>query len=162
MKYRRMPIEEESPEEFGYDRIRYNLSESSVATARSPTSASSCGDLLLFYGDHLGDSATCAALSRGAGRRRCRPTTCSSRPAPPPRSSSSPPRCSDQGDHLVVVRPNYATNIETPRAIGADVSFLDLRFEDGFRVDLEKLGPRSAPAHEATSASPARTTRPAR
>ena len=25
-----MPIEEESPEQFGYDRIRYNLSESSV------------------------------------------------------------------------------------------------------------------------------------
>ena len=30
MKYRRMPIEEESPEQFGYDRIRYNLTESSV------------------------------------------------------------------------------------------------------------------------------------
>jgi len=31
MKYVRMPIEVESPEEFGYGRIRYNLSESSVA-----------------------------------------------------------------------------------------------------------------------------------
>ena len=30
MKYERMPIEVESPEEFGYDRIKYNLSESSV------------------------------------------------------------------------------------------------------------------------------------
>jgi hypothetical protein len=31
MKYVRMPIEVESPEEIGYDQIRYNLSESSVA-----------------------------------------------------------------------------------------------------------------------------------
>ena len=45
----------------------------------------------------------------------------------------------DKGDHLVVIRPNYATNIETPRAIEADISFLDLTFEDGFRIDPEKL-----------------------
>ena len=31
MNYTRMVIEKESPEEYGYDRIRYNLSESSVA-----------------------------------------------------------------------------------------------------------------------------------
>ena len=31
MRYARMPIEIESPEEFGYGRIRYNLSASSVA-----------------------------------------------------------------------------------------------------------------------------------
>jgi len=30
VKYVRMPIEVESPEEFGYDRIKFNLSESSV------------------------------------------------------------------------------------------------------------------------------------
>ena len=31
MRYVRMPIEVESPEELGYGRIRYNLSESSIA-----------------------------------------------------------------------------------------------------------------------------------
>ena len=31
MRYRRMPIEVESPEQLGYDRIRNNLAESSVA-----------------------------------------------------------------------------------------------------------------------------------
>ena len=39
----------------------------------------------------------------------------------------------------MVVRTNYATNIETPVAIGAEVDFLDLRFEDGFRLDLDRL-----------------------
>ena len=45
----------------------------------------------------------------------------------------------DKGDHLVVIRPNYATNIETPRAIEADISYLDLTFEEGFRIDPDKL-----------------------
>src|SRR5262249_37132774 len=45
----------------------------------------------------------------------------------------------DAGDHIVVVRPNYATNIETPRALKCDISYLDLDFERGFVLDLEKL-----------------------
>lgn len=39
----------------------------------------------------------------------------------------------------MVVRPNYATNLETPRAIGCSISFMDLAFEQGFRLDLEQL-----------------------
>ncbi len=34
-----------------------------------------------------------------------------------------------------MARPNYATNLETPRAIGAAVRHLDLRYEDGWAVD---------------------------
>jgi aspartate/methionine/tyrosine aminotransferase len=48
-------------------------------------------------------------------------------------------------DHLVVVRPNYATNLETPRAIGCAVSHIDLSFESGFRIDLEKLAASVTP-----------------
>src|SRR6185312_10591620 len=42
-------------------------------------------------------------------------------------------------DHLVVVRPNYATNIETPRAIGCAIGFVDLAFEDGFAIDIDRV-----------------------
>src|SRR5690606_32242927 len=42
-------------------------------------------------------------------------------------------------DHLVVARPNYATNLETPYALGCDVSFLDLTFETGWQVDVDAL-----------------------
>src|SRR4029079_19129269 len=38
------------------------------------------------------------------------------------------------GDHIVVLRPNYATNLETPRAIGADVEYLDLSFDDDWEL----------------------------
>ena len=40
MKYRRMPIEEASPELLGYDQIRYNLAESSVSDRIVATSLS--------------------------------------------------------------------------------------------------------------------------
>ena len=43
------------------------------------------------------------------------------------------------GDHIIVARPNYATNLETPRAIGADISYLDLRHEDGWVVDPDRI-----------------------
>ena len=40
---------------------------------------------------------------------------------------------------MVVAAPNYATNIVTPRAIGADIELLELRFDDGYRLDLDRL-----------------------
>jgi aspartate/methionine/tyrosine aminotransferase len=51
----------------------------------------------------------------------------------------------DPGDHVVVVRTNYATNLETPRAIGADVDIVDLDFDDGWRLDLDRLAARVRP-----------------
>ena len=69
MKYRRMPIEEESPEQFGYDRIRYNLTESSVRDRSLADLGIELGDLLLFYGDHAGNE-TLPRPGRRAERRR--------------------------------------------------------------------------------------------
>jgi aspartate/methionine/tyrosine aminotransferase len=43
------------------------------------------------------------------------------------------------------MRPNYATNLETPRAIGCKVDTLDLSFEDGFRFSIERLSAMVTP-----------------
>ncbi|HLX67520.1 MAG TPA: pyridoxal phosphate-dependent aminotransferase, partial [Puia sp.] len=51
-----------------------------------------------------------------------------------------------KGDELLVVRPNYATNIETPRAIGAAIRFIDLRFEEKFALDIDKIKAALTPA----------------
>jgi aspartate/methionine/tyrosine aminotransferase len=48
----------------------------------------------------------------------------------------------EPGDHAVVVRTNYATNLETPRAIGADLDVVDLHFDDGWRLDVEQVAER--------------------
>src|SRR5436309_5599292 len=73
MRYRRMPIEVESPEQLGYDTITNNLSESSVADRRlsdlgldlALTEGGGLDDLLLCYGDHLGNPALREAIASG-------------------------------------------------------------------------------------------------
>jgi aspartate/methionine/tyrosine aminotransferase len=136
-----MPIEEESPEEFGYDRIRYNLTESSVRDRSLADLGIELRDLLLFYGDHVGNETfrdLVAAQSGGDGSGVSRDDVLVTAGAAQALFIIATSLL-DKGDHLVVIRPNYATNIETPRAIEADISFLDLAFEDGFRIDPEKL-----------------------
>jgi len=141
VKYRRMPIEEESPEQFGYDRIRYNLTESSVRDRSLADLGIEVGDMLLFYGDHIGNEAfreLIAEQSGGAGGGVNHDDVLVTAGAAQALFIIATSLL-EKGDHLVVIRPNYATNIETPRAIEADIGFLDLTFEDGFRIDPEKL-----------------------
>ncbi len=137
MKYARMIIEKESPEEYGYDRIKHNLSESSISDQRLSDLGVSIPDVKLLYGEHRGDpvlrhliadrepglAADHVLMTAGAaGALFLISTTLLS-----------------QQDHLVVVRPNYATNIETPRAIGCDITYIDLKFETGFAIDLAEV-----------------------
>jgi aspartate/methionine/tyrosine aminotransferase len=134
-----MPIEIESPEELGYDTIAHNLSESSAAD-RSLDDLGlelELGGLTLCYGDHLGDPDLRARIAEsGDGLQPDHVLVTPGAAAALFAVSSSQ---LGPGDHAVVVRTNYATNIETPVAIGADVDFLDLRFEDGFHLDLDRL-----------------------
>lgn len=137
MNYVRMPIELESPEQLGYDTIRCNLSESSVADRRLGELNLNLDGILLCYGDHRGApdlreliagqgeglEADDVLVTPGAAGALFVAATSMLRP----------------GDHIVVVRPNYATNIETPRAIGCDISYIDLSFEEGFRLDLGRV-----------------------
>jgi aspartate/methionine/tyrosine aminotransferase len=136
-----MPIEEESPEQLGYARIRFNLTESSVRDRSLADLGIDLGDMLLFYGDHAGADSLrelIAAQSGGAGSG-VSPDDVLVTAGAAQALFIIATSLLDKGDHLVVIRPNYATNIETPRAIEADVSYLELTFEDGFRIDPEKL-----------------------
>lgn len=136
MLYKRMPIEIEAPEGFGYDKIDCNLSESSFTDQRLSDIGINISDLVLLYGDHKGKpelrellaneiklNAEDVLITSGAATALFIIAT----------------SLLDKNDHLVVARPNYATNIETPRAIGARISFLDLKFEDNFDFDINEL-----------------------
>jgi aspartate/methionine/tyrosine aminotransferase len=143
MDYRRMAIEAESPEQFGYDRIRFNLAESSVADTPLRDLGVDLDDLVLMYGDHMGRpglrdriaaagtgvTAEDVLVTPGAAAALFIISTSLLRP----------------GDHLIVARPNYATNLETPRAIGADISYLDLTYEDGWAVDPDRIAAMLTP-----------------
>ncbi len=60
MRYARMLIEQESPEEYGYDLIRYNLSESSIADQR----LSDLGVPCLLRGDDLAHGLRCEGSTK--------------------------------------------------------------------------------------------------
>ncbi len=143
MRYRRMPIEEELPEQLGYGRIRRNLAESSVADASLGDLAAGLEGLVLQYGDHLGLPelrAVIAADVPGAD-----PDDVMVTPGAVAALFILHTSLLEPGDHIVVARPNYATNVETPRAIGADVSYLDLAFEDGWAVDPARIAALMTP-----------------
>ncbi len=137
MKYKRMPIEIESPEQLGYDTIECNLAESSMNDAVFDDLKLNLNDLILCYGHHLGKpelrqliadehnsiSAVDVLITAGAAAALFIVAT----------------SLLDKNDHLIVVRPNYATNIETPRAIGCEISFIELDFSSNFQIDLATI-----------------------
>ena len=137
MNYARMVIEKEAPEEYGYDRIRYNLSESSIADQRLSDIGLKLPDLTLFYGEHRGERALRDLIAeQDAGLSPDHVLVTAGAAGALFIIATS---LLSQADHLVVVRPNYATNIETPKAIGCGISYVDLSFEEGFAIDLEKV-----------------------
>jgi aspartate/methionine/tyrosine aminotransferase len=132
-----MPIEEESPEQLGYGRIRHNLAESSVADAALADLGGDLGGLVLQYGDHLGLPALRELVAAdGVGLA---PDHVLVTPGAVAALFIVHTTLLEAGSHAIVARPNYATNVETPRAVGADVEYLDLAFEDGWVVDPERI-----------------------
>ncbi len=146
-----MPIEVESPEQLGYDTITNNLSESSVADRRlsdlgldlALTPSGGLDDLLLCYGDHLGDPALREAIAAGGAGVRADDVLVTPGAAASLFAVST--SCLEPGDHAVIVRTNYATNLETPRAIGADVDVVDLAYDDAWRLDVGRVAERVRP-----------------
>jgi aspartate/methionine/tyrosine aminotransferase len=145
MRYRRLPIEIESPEELGYDAIANNLSESSF----SDRSLGDYGididpaELLLQYGDHLGAAALREQVASDAGALGPDDVIVTAGAAPALFIVAT--ALLEAGDHALVASPNYATNLETPRVIGADLELLELRFDEGWALDLDRLEERLRP-----------------
>lgn len=137
MRYVRMPIEVESPEEYGYSRIRHNLSESSISDRKLSDFGLTVPDLALQYNDHRGAPGLRAQIVAGERGLAAGDVLITAGAAGALFIISTSLLTRD--DHLVVVRPNYATNLETPRAIGCAIGFVDLTFEDSFRLDVDRL-----------------------
>ena len=137
VKYVRMPIEKESPEQLGYGKIKNNLTETSVRDRNIKDLGITLDDILLPYGDHLGDLKLrkLIAIQSGLTDPDCVIVTSGAASALFIVASS----LLEPGDHMIVMHPNYGTNIATPEAIGADISYLKLDFEGKFKVDFEQL-----------------------
>jgi aspartate/methionine/tyrosine aminotransferase len=139
-----MPIEIESPEQLGYDTITNNLSESSVSDRRMRDLGVDfdVDELLLCYGDHFGDPRLREAIGAIDG---VAPEAVLVTPGAASSLFLAATSILEPSDHALVVRTNYATNLETPRAIGADLEPFDLRYDDAWSLDVERLRARVRP-----------------
>lgn len=138
MHFRRMPIEIESPEQMGYDTIRNNLSESSYTDTLLRDAGIDTGlyDLLLAYGSHAGHEGLRQLIVNNTPLKKDDVLLTIGAAGALFIIATS---LLEKDDELVVVRPNYATNLETPRAIGATLKYIDLRFEEDFALDLDQV-----------------------
>jgi aspartate/methionine/tyrosine aminotransferase len=137
VKYVRMPIEKESPEQLGYDKIKYNLTESSVRDRSLKDLNMDVNDILLCYGDHVGNPGLREIISAENGNLN--PENVLVTAGASAALFIVATSLLKNGDHMVVVRPNYATNIEIPKAIGCDITYLDLSFDNEFRINLNEF-----------------------
>ncbi len=145
MRYRRMRIEVESPEQLGYTTIRHNLAESSfsdMALADFGVDAD-LGRLVLPYGDHLGAERLRELIAvNGPGLSPSDVLVTAGAAAALFIIATS---LLQEGAHALVCAPNYATNLETPRAIAADLETLELRFENRWHLDVDEIAARLRP-----------------
>ncbi len=139
-----MPIEVESPEEYGYGKIRFNLSESSVADHSISSLGLTIPDLTLLYNGHRGSDRLRELIVAGEAGVSADDVLVTSGAAGALFIAAT--TILGPNDHLVVVRPNYATNLETPRAIGCKQTEIDLSFDDGFALDPERVKAAITPA----------------
>lgn len=142
MDYRRTPIEIESPEQLGYSTIENNLAESSFSDRCLADYGveADVGRVLLPYGDHFGAPRLRTLIAEGSGSLSPEDVLVTAGAASAlfiiATSLLAP------AAHALVCAPNYATNLETPRAIGAEVETIDLRFEDGWHLDVASVAAR--------------------
>jgi len=139
MKFPRMPIEAESPEQFGYGKIKFNLTESSVRDRTlGDIGVDDLSTLTLAYTDHVGHEGLRTLIAARAGGGLGGDNVLMTGGAAAALFIIAITLL-DRGDHMIVVRPNYATNIETPRILGCAIDFVDLTFEDGYALDPARI-----------------------
>jgi aspartate/methionine/tyrosine aminotransferase len=138
MKYVRMPIEIESPEQMGYSTIKNNLSESSYTDTIFKDLNLNMNELVICYGDHVGNPNLRSQIIKDEASNLTINDVLVTAGAASALFIVSTSLLS-AGDELVVAKPNYATNIETPKAIGANIKYLPMTFENNYQVDLEAL-----------------------
>lgn len=144
MRYRRMPIEIESPEEMGYSSIEYNLSESSIWDAHLGDWCKDLEGLTLCYAEHRGQIELRERIAAASGGVRAEDVLAVPGAAAALFIVNS--SLLEAGASMLVVRPNYSTNIGTPRLLQCSMEYLDLVFEKHFELDLDEIALRIGPA----------------
>ena len=129
-----MPIEIESPEQIGYETINCNLAESSVSDLAFRDLNIDLEKIKLGYGHHVGNRALREMIASQDKNVKAADVLITAGAAAGLFIATS--SLLDKKDHLIVLHPNYASNIETPLAIGCAISYAKLEFENKFMINI--------------------------
>ncbi|MFK3797145.1 aminotransferase class I/II-fold pyridoxal phosphate-dependent enzyme [Pseudomonas sp. NPDC088444] len=139
MKLYRSAIEAEGAEVIGYENIKYNLAESSVRDRSMADLGVELKGLGLPYAqDHFGMTKLRELIAKQSGAHVETDHIMVTAGASAALFIVALTLL-EKGDHIVITRPNYCTNIETPEAIGCDITFVELNYDNAFRVDIDYL-----------------------
>src|SRR6478609_2471385 len=136
MLYQRMPIEKESPEEIGYGSIEFNLAESSVTDLKFEELDLKLDQLKLEYIAHRGSSNLRSKIIESTPLNDNHVLITNGAAGALFIINTS---LLDAKGHLIVIRPNYSTNIEVPKTIGCEITYVDLKFDDQWRVNISAI-----------------------
>jgi len=141
MNYKRMPIEIESPEQMegGYAGIKNNLTESSISDCKFEDIGINNLDLsqlVLAYSDHLGKKELRELVAQDAG---VSPDEVLITAGAASALFIINTTILKPEDRLLVEYPNYGILLETPRALGAKVDLLSIKFEEGFQLNVPEI-----------------------
>lgn len=137
MFYKRMPIEKESPEETGYDTILYNLAESSVTDLHFHELQTDLSQLKLEYIAHPGHAGLRKLITQDAGLLHEDQALITNGAAGALFIINT--ALLTAADHLIVIQPNYATNIEVPVTIGCAITYIRLQHQNNWRVPVADI-----------------------
>ncbi len=139
MKFHRHVIEIEGAEVVGYDRIKYNLGESSVGERPLSAIGMKIGDIdFPYYQDHYGVTELRKKIAEIAGGGSTYEQVIVTDGATMALFMASLVLL-NKGDHCVIQRPNYSVNGMMPDFIEANVEYLQCDFDNGYKFDIEKL-----------------------
>src|SRR5438874_7581501 len=137
MHYKRMPIEKESPEEIGYTNIEFNLAESSVTDLCFDELQIALNNLKLEYIGHRGKKAFRKLIVKELSNLSSQNVLLTNGAAGALFIINT--SLLNKEDHLIVVRPNYATNIKVPETIGCKISYIDLDFDNNWQLEFSGI-----------------------
>lgn len=132
-----MPIEIESPEELGYDKIRYNLAESSVAEQSLGQLDLDLNHLKLEYTAHRGHEGLrelIAVEGDGLDKDDVLLTGGAALALYIVHTSLL-----STGDPVLIAFPNYSSNLAVPKAIGCEIISLKLEFKNQWKLNVDEL-----------------------
>ncbi len=134
-----MIIEKESPEEYGYDRIKNNLTESSVPdySLNDLDIKISLNDIPLSYTNHSGNQFLRDLVCQNYSHINSENILVTTGAVMSIFIVNA--TLLNSNDKTLVLHPNYSSNIEVPRSLQVNETFYQLDFEHEYIFDLEEF-----------------------